>query len=224
MRVLRFLPLALLLSIPLFAQTTTPAAQRDPQAVALMESAITKMGGATAISQHQSWTFQVQMQGPLNNGTVTETLNTNPSMTVNGKTVTHPLIVSPFVPALVARLLSEIVGDASTSVTYKGTVSVGSKSATAIALSDPRSSTILQTWYFDSTTGLPMHVELASEVQVGLFKSFPGGVDFSDYRTVSGVLYPFQIVERIEGRPFVQTITVQSVTPTANPVPPAVTP
>ena len=66
----------LLLAIPSWGKqaaqsASTPQPASDPQAVAVVQAAITALGGATAISQAQSWTFQAQMQGGHVNGDVT---------------------------------------------------------------------------------------------------------------------------------------------------------
>jgi hypothetical protein len=82
MRFLRSLPLMLLLllCLPVRAQQAPqPAPQpvSDPQAVAVVHAAITTLGGATAISQAQSWTFQAQMQGSRANGSVQYVMSTD---------------------------------------------------------------------------------------------------------------------------------------------------
>jgi hypothetical protein len=222
MRVLRLLPCVLMFSLPLLAQNR-PVAQRDPQAVTVVQAAITALGGATAIGQHQSWTFQAQMQGPIDNGTASATIDpqaTNPSVTINGRSVkTHFIVSSPFVPALMASVLLQLSQDSNYSLQYGGPVSIGSVNAIAVAFTDVTSSKLAHRWLFDPTTGLPTRVEIRFPIPMGQFKSFPGVVDLSDYRTVSGVVYPFQIAERIEGKPFLQTITLQSVVPNSTQTP-----
>jgi hypothetical protein len=210
MRVLRLLPFIILFSIPLLAQNT-PEAHRDPQAVAVVEAAINALGGTEAISQAQRWTFQAQMQGPIDNGTVTEMIPLQvPDVTINGSAVRPQVVSSPFVPVLLAPVLLKMSQDQSQSIRYAGTVSLGGENATLVLVSDANN-VISQRWFFD-TRGLPARVEIRAPMQVGQFQSFLGVVDFSDYRSISGVQYPFQVVERIDSKPFLQTITLQSVT------------
>ena len=57
-------------------QTSSIQAASDPQAVAVVQAAITALGGATAIGQAQSWTFQGSLSGPTANGNVSYTVST----------------------------------------------------------------------------------------------------------------------------------------------------
>jgi hypothetical protein len=50
--------------------------------------------------------------------------------------------------------------------------------------------------------------------QIGQTKSLRGLVDLSDYRAVSGALYPFTIVVYMEGS-LPATLTLRSLTPSA---------
>jgi hypothetical protein len=206
MRLLRLLPLLLTVSIPVLAQTT-PQVHRDPQAVAAVETAITALGGATAIGLVQSWAFQAQMQGPIDNGTATETISLQ-IPNVGGSAVRHQFAHSPFVPVLLAPVLLKMSQDQSQSIQYAGTVSLGAQNATVVVVLDGNS--VLQRWFFD-TRGLPARVEIHAPIEVGQFQSFSGTVDFSDYRSSSGVQYPFRVVEQIASKPFTQTIALQSV-------------
>src|SRR6267154_4009019 len=69
----------LLLNISGWAQapSSTPPQSSDPQAVAVVQAAITALGGATAIGQAQSWTFHAQTQGPHSNWTVDYVISTD---------------------------------------------------------------------------------------------------------------------------------------------------
>ena len=112
---MRFSRLLLVMLLPLFcfpvlAQqpgTATPAS--DPQAVAVVQAAITALGGATAIGQAQCWTFQAQMQGPRANGDVGYVISTDTDtgmrVRADGTMRPAPLIQSHFLPALVGSIL-----------------------------------------------------------------------------------------------------------------------
>jgi hypothetical protein len=71
-----------------------------------------------------------------------------------------------------------------------------------------------QTWYFNNQTGLPTRVEYQITTKPGIIQL--QAVDFSDYRPVSGVLYPFQMVLHRDDQKD-QTITIQTVSPTLKP-------
>src|SRR5438309_6392103 len=110
MRVLRLFPFTLLFCVPMLAQSTRPATS-DPQAVALVQAAITAMGGATAISQLQSWTFQAEAEGRIANGNKTESLTSsavNAGTGIPSSNTKTPYWLRPrslFVPALVGPIL-----------------------------------------------------------------------------------------------------------------------
>src|SRR5947209_4529857 len=102
-----------LFSISAFAQqTTTTTAASDPQAVAVVQAAIMAMGGATAISPFQSWTFQAHAEGRVANGTISEGLAVsvpqNSSLPAGTTAKAPPPWARPrslFLPALVGAIL-----------------------------------------------------------------------------------------------------------------------
>jgi hypothetical protein len=215
----------LLLAIPSWAKQTsqqTPASQSasDPQAVAVVQEAITALGGATSIGQCQNWTFQAQMQGMLANGNVTYTLSgvvpTQPPITVvNGVTKKVKADRSLFVPAVLGYVLLSEFQDQGTHVQFKGQVTLGSEPVTIVTFSDPDLPALpAQEWYFDTVTSLPARVEFQLPTAIGSKVSFTGVVEVSDYRSVGGVLYPFNILTRLE-RDQSELIVLQSVSPSA---------
>jgi len=197
------------------AQTATQPAS-DPQAVAVVQAAITALGGATAIGQAQSWTFQATLQGPIANGSVGYTLGWDSGQAAsvvqpNGTSKTARLTQSLFVPAVIAPVLLNQSQDPQFVMRYGGTTTINSKSVTAISFSVTAAPNFTsQTWWFDGTTGLPTRVQFQLPAEIGSRMSFPGLIDLSDYHTVSGISYPFRIVVLIGGRP-PETITLQSV-------------
>jgi hypothetical protein len=198
---------------PQSASATQPTS--DPQAVAVVQAAITTLGGATAISQAQRWTFQAQMQGPRANGDTTYALSTD---TDTGKLVAadgstkpaHP-IHSHFVPALVASILVKELQDPKFRFFYEGAGTRDSKPVTVIRvmLSDGGMSFPAQFWSFDSIN-LPVQADFRLPAEIGARQSFPVVVGLSDYRAVSGVLYPFGITTFLPGG-LPQTVTLKSI-------------
>jgi hypothetical protein len=211
MRALRLLPFVILFSIPLPAQTTS--AQGDPQAIAVVQAAITALGGATAIGQAQSWTFQAQVQGPHANGNVEYRISTHTDtgkfVLANGKTKPAPPIRSHFVPALVGSILLKESQDPQFSILYAGTSTLASGPVTIVVFAVGPTKLPGQIWFFDAAN-LPIQVDFKQPAEIGARESFPVVVMLSNYQPVSGVFYPFRIVSILAGRP-PQIIALRSV-------------
>src|ERR1700739_2336034 len=105
----------LLLSTPFWAKqssqvSSTPLPASDPQAVAVVQAAITALGGAAAIGQGQFWDFQGLTDGPLDSGTRPETISAqipNATIVVNGVSKPAPKVISSslFLPVLAGAIL-----------------------------------------------------------------------------------------------------------------------
>lgn len=220
MRVLGLLPLVLIVPIQVRAQTQAQA-QGDPQAIAVVQAAITALGGATAIGQAQSWTFQAQMKGPHANGNVRYVVSTDTDsgtvLAASGKSKQAPLIHSYFVPALVGSILLKESQDPQFSLQYAGTSTLASGSVAVVIFTVGSKGSPAQIWSFD-TTNRPVQVDFRVPAQIGARESFPFLIALSDYRSLSGVFYPFQIVSVVPGRS-PEIIVLQSVT-AATTVPP----
>ncbi len=206
-----------LLFIPsVWAQQTSQASPQpasDPQAAAVVQAAITAFGGATAIAQAQSWTFQAHMEGSHANGDVSYTISTDTDtgkiMRKDGAMKPAPPIHSHFVPALVAAILLKQSRDPALTMLYGGTSTLDSKPVTVVTFAfvdGPRFPA--QIWTFDAAN-LPVLIDFRTSAQIGARESFPFVVALSDYRAVSGVMYPFQIKSFVPGKP-PQTVTLQS--------------
>lgn len=207
----------LLLAIPSWgkqgSQTTTPQPVSDPQAVAVVQAAITALGGATAISQAQSWTFQAQTHGPHSNGSVDYMISTH---TDTGKIMrpdktmkVAPLIHSHFVPALVGAILLKESQDTEFSMRLAGPSTLESKPVTTVVFTVGKAQMPAQIWVFDAAN-LPVLIDFRSPAEIGARQSFPLVVGLSSYQLVSGVLYPFEIVTFLPGKP-PEVVTIQSV-------------
>jgi hypothetical protein len=208
----------LLLGTPLCAQQSTSTATQpvsDPQAVAVVQAAITALGGAAAISQAQSWTFQAQTQGAHSNGTVDYIISTHTDTGqmrgAGGAMKPAPLIHSHFVPALVGAILVKESQDPTFTIHYQGTSTIDSKIFTSILFTSTGGSVSFpaQVWIFDQTN-LPVLIDFNEPAEIGAHQSFPVRVTLSNYQTVSGVLYPFRISTLLPGKPL-QIIALQSI-------------
>jgi len=205
----------LLLVVPVWAQQATQSSAQpagDPQAVAVVQAAITALGGATAIVQAQSWTFQAQTQGPHANGNIEYAMSTHTDtgklVRADGTTRPAPPIHSHFVPALVGAILLKESLDPDFTMLYGGTSTLDSKPVTAIIFAFGPTKLPAQIWTFDAAN-LPVQVDFRLPAEIGARESFPIVVALSDYRPVSGVLYPFRIVSFLPGKP-PEIVTLQS--------------
>ncbi len=59
----------------------------------------------------------------------------------------------------------------------------------------------VQDWYFDSSTGLPLRVEYRIPDTANPTMFIGAAADFSDFRPVQGVLFPFRIQAYQDGKP-----------------------
>jgi len=116
-----------------------------------------------------------------------------------------------YLPGLV---LSRELANPNFSVKYEGASTVGGRQAAHVHLgdaSDKLASLVTpQEWYFDLSSGLPLRVEFRIPPNENAAAFIKGTYDFSDFRSVSGMLTPFQIAytrERMRPR----VITFNSV-------------
>jgi len=174
-------------------------------------------GGATAIGEIQSWTLEGHLEGSVDNGDRTETIETwngDTTIILNGSPKLLPRhdMMSPFVPALLGVILLKESLDPTYSIRSARVTTAGPKAVTAVTFSiDSAPLKATQTWYFDNTTGLPARIELGFPARIGRIQSFPGIVEISDWRIVSGVLYPFRIIMKVPNWSLFEMTTLQSV-------------
>lgn len=205
-------------SPPVQGQSTTSTS--DPQAVAVVQAAITAIGGAAAIGTLQSWTFKAQATGRIANGPITGVLASTISQTTqpSGKTAKMPppwaRPRSLLVPALVSAILAKQSQDPTVLLT-QGAASASAPNASAVIFSTKGKSGAAPTqrWYFDNTSGLPNRIDFLLPAKVGPVEAFAGTVLLSNYQSVGGILYPFKIVAFLQSPRAMETITLQSVTP-----------
>jgi hypothetical protein len=198
-----------------------PLPPSDPQAVAVIQAAITALGGAQTIGQAKNWNVQGTLQGAVNSGASSDTISTSSATVTNiAGTTSTPLrsiaSTSLLMPTLVGAILLRQSQDPYYVTRYGGTATLGSQPVTQVIFARARTAFgVAQVWSFDSKTGLPTQVEFNLPAQIGQIRSPRGTVTLSNYQPVSGVLYPFEISERIPGSPLPETITVSSVSASA---------
>jgi hypothetical protein len=214
--------------LPMQAQQTTTQQRptppaRDPNAVAVVQTAIQALGGETLIKQFQTVAFQGSTTGASQGAYAVTWQALQPPAP---KTASTTPIKRPFAPASVADMLVWQL-HAPFSLKYVGPVVLGTDTFTAVSFSFsppanlPQSSSVPQppdqVWYFDLQTVLPRRVEYQLTSKPGVIQL--QAIDFSDYRSVSGVLYPFSMVIHRDDLQN-QTITIQTVTPSTAVQPP----
>jgi hypothetical protein len=236
----RLLVVLALLAPTAFPQSTdAPTVGRDPVAVATVQTAITAMGGsaigqtntgllsATITSQRHGWpsgTETIEFSGQQFRDEFTTSTSTAVSVTSttggtqlqNGKTspIRAHVVDARFIPELAALELFRRYQDPNYSITFGGTASVNGRTAAKIQLrlerDDLSQAGTVQVWFIDTTTGLPVRIEYRFPKSGNGLSTSDTAVEFSDWRSVSGVLVPFQMNTWLDGDPWNQ-VALQSV-------------
>lgn len=225
--------------VPLISQNQAPT--RDQQAMKIVQAAISNMGAvnsATAIQdcvltgtsesdsnpdlrKEFTWTiagneFRFEVQSAKGTGFFVSGYGA-PTNVLNGKVSTLQSYVGranlPYY--LPAFLLSKELANPNYSIQYIGGTTINGRQAIQVHLSD-RSDQIAswispQDWYFDANSTIPLRVEFRVPPNESLVKWVKGTYDFYDFRSVNGLLTPFQISFAMEHLPS-QTIKFTSIT------------
>jgi hypothetical protein len=236
----RFLPLLLLSgSVPLFSQAQPPV--RDQQALKIVEAAINNLGATNSASTIQdcmligtsesdsdpslrkefTWTiagneFRFEVQSAKGNGFFVSGHGT-PANTFNGKVsrINYHVARANLPYYLPGLLLSRELANPNFAVKYVGTANVSGRQTVQVHLSDgtDKIATLVtpQEWYFDLGSGLPLRVEFHIPANENAADFVKGTYDFSDYRSVNGMLTPFRVSFSQDPHPL-RVITFNSVT------------
>ena len=198
---------------------STPSTS-DPQAVAVAQAAINAIGGDDSDWRSAKLDIQSSSEGRIENGPITGVLVSTISQTTqpSGKTAKIPppwaRPRSLFVPALVGAILAKQSQDPTILLT-QGTASTSTPNASVVIFSTKTKSGAApaQRWYFDKTSSLPNRIDFLLPAKIGPVEAFAGTELLSNYQNVGGILYPFQIVAFLQSPRAMETITLQSVTP-----------
>jgi hypothetical protein len=142
----------------------------------------------------------------------------NPGLLSNGHTKNFNLwSANSRLPVhLPAMILSGLLANANCNITSAGQTTINGQAAIHIQFhvdTNIVTQTLsIQDWYFDPATGMPLRIEyrIPDTSNPSLFIS--AAADFSDFRPVQGVLFPFRVVAYQEGNSKnVMTITSVSV-------------
>lgn len=100
-------------------------------------------------------------------------------------------------------LLSQVLANANCSIEFVGSTNLNGVAAIQIHLhvdTDILQQTLsVQDWYFDPVTGLPLRMEYRLPDSANALYFVPAACDFSDFRPVQGILFPFRIVSYRDG-------------------------
>lgn len=204
-------------------------ATRDPQAVTLLQSSVTALGAAASyfssngviargtittapggisgpiLWETQGSDFRYERPGP--NGTITFVSgHGNPAIADSGKVrrnIGH-LAMTNLPPHMVAATLASYLSNSAIQISAVQTATLNGTPALKVSTvdtSDELSKLICkQDWYLDPNTMLPIRVDfLASEAKNALDTAKITYI-YSGWRSVSGVLMPFNAVALFEGQ------------------------
>jgi hypothetical protein len=191
---------------------------RDEQAVTAIQNAINALGGDAQIGLQQSWVVQGNVTGNTSASIPSGTFiweaagseyrfagHGKPNQISAGKSQALPqhMARAMFVPALVGPVLLQELQNQSYSIRYAGTDTIGTKSVvmvtTAAETTYPDNVVTPQTWYFDSSTWLPVRVDFRSPAPKYAPAYITERFDYSDFRAVAGAIFPFQMSLSING-------------------------
>lgn len=239
MRVLRLLPsILLLLSLPLSAQQATPQPQ-DPQAVTILNQALTAGGGLTAIKAIADYTglgtityhsnpdvqgtvtvkglgniaFRIDATLPkgVRSSAIDEGISTTKyedgklSAATNSQNAPSSDAFpyqTPLFPGSLTfpyRQLATVLGNPSFGVSYKGVVQVDGHSTHDIQVQrvsqgpDPMRQYHAREFFIDTTT---FQVAMTQDL---VPKNSVRQIHYSNYATVSGLLVPMSLAEKVSG-------------------------
>jgi len=225
------------------SQQSAPVAQRDAQAIAVLQQSVSAMAsnaptdssaiGAVSIvegSTTQNGSIQILTRG-MNQTAETITLpdaqravvySNGDAKYVSGTQSTIPpleLVVTDQCPDFPLPLILSALANPDSAFLYIGQEILNGVPTQHIQVWNTFASTShLQNllpfskkdMWFDTSSGLPLKFAFLRRAGGGAVTPIPVELFFSNYKNVTGVLYPFHINKSYNGTPW-QTITIQSV-------------
>jgi len=188
--------------------------------VTITAGSLTTEGTVTILTKGVTET-SIQFQIPDNPWTVVFS-NGEANKVESTQTTVYPLELAASSQCLYFPLpyLSGILNNPDYSIQYIGQETVGSSIANHIIVQNTFNSaaayqflssfTMADIW-LDTATALPVKIGMVHRNGGGSATRIPFSVVYSNYQTVSGVRYPFTILENVTDTPWATT-TVQSVT------------
>jgi hypothetical protein len=230
--------LVLLLSTFGAAQQTI-SSTRDPQAVALVQAAVNAMGGPNAAqgirtvvasggtdTAFHSFLWKDDFSGgrhefrrELTDGTNTRLLvsgHGTPAAAFDNKArkLRKHVAYAIWPLHLPIVMLYDVLQNTNYSLTLGPQAVIGNHTCFQLLAKDEsgpvEAALSVQQWYIDATTGIPVRLQhrVADAMAVESYET--AKVDYSDFRSVNGVLIPFQLVTSQSGKK-TGTVTLTSV-------------
>ena len=218
--------------------TATTLAVQDPQAIAVLQHAVSALGGQIAIGLVLDSVTKGTLTRPAGiigaagdftwetsgdefryehaGSPVLVSGHGRPALVSSGKAANllGHVIVANFTMHLPAMVLWKRLQDPSYSMIVLADGEVNGRPVARVRLkseSDALTRELTsQLWFFDKISGLPLRVEYRLADVHNASKQSIGAVEFSGFRAVSGVLVPFGITRYVDGRQMA-SITLTSV-------------
>ena len=216
-----------------------PQAERDAKAVAIVQRSLSAMGWSAVTSDSYAWAITVQTVAAQDNptqGTTTTTWRVagaeyraesehgsvcvsghgKPGCSGGGKVQHFPpyIAAATIVPGMIGKHLNDVYNDNAYSLAYRGSGEISNKQVEIVELwsTAPHADaqTTMQIVYFDSSSGFPLRVAYEVLDVHRSDRGRPSHVDFSDYQSQGGILYPFTSSE-YSGSHLTATDTLQSL-------------
>jgi hypothetical protein len=213
---------------------------RTPEALGIVQDSVAALGGADAISNLRNFVVQgnftatdykaqsgnvvwevagqeLRFDFPASEGMRTIATGHGSSFVrSNGEARWMPdhTIRALFIPPLVARTLITAARNLETSIEFGGDGIVGKTPVKIVTISSQTSRldsiATLQTWYFDSASGLPIRVEYRLPDREDVRHFLTASADVSNYKSISSVYFPLQANITVAGSES-GTITISSI-------------
>jgi hypothetical protein len=223
--------------------TSSQPVQRDPQAVLLVQSAVSSAAtvaptdsvaaGSVSIvagSETSTGTIQIQTLGTNQTSVQVQTEDANwtviysqglASQTVGGIATGLSLEAASTSQCVYFPLpyLAGILQNPDVALQYIGSETLNGASAQHIRATDTFQSnpsfqylssfTVTDVW-LDSASGLPRRISFTYRDGGGATPKIPVTIDYSTFQNFGGVLYPSQILQSVNGTPWM-TVSIESV-------------
>jgi hypothetical protein len=199
---------------------TSPADSSAVGTVTVVEGSTTQSGPIQILTRGVSQTMETMN---LPDGQRSVVYSNGDAKEVSSGQASHPpleLIVIDQCPDFPLPLLLSALSDSDKALFYIGQETLNGNSVEHIQMWNAFSSnaplqrlapfSIKDIW-FDASSGMPLKIAYYRRTGSGAVPSVAVEVFFSNYKNLSGVLYPFQINKSYNGTPWA-TITIHSVT------------
>jgi hypothetical protein len=131
----------------------------------------------------------------------------NPELLSNGHTkkLTPHVANARLATHLPMMVLAQFLANTNCNISLVGQATVNGQAAIQVHIhidTDIVQQTLsVQDWFFDPVTRLPLRVEYRIPDTTNVLFFLKAAADFSDFRSVHGILFPFRLVSYVDGKP-----------------------